>query len=630
MTRFQNFVVFTVTSILGNFPSNNSHSQQNENGVYTLESHKHSTCPNIRDFFQIISIPPQHVTEEEDFIEKENAILTNFSKTIRYESVMKNVYTCVSELDEIEKKESELDVKERDQISKLIFEREWTKNFASFDCGAKLVKNSQHVKHASHLINKNQDEYMITECGTESSFVVELCENIKIVRLEIDNFELYSGSPKNFSVYTMDKFSSNHDDWHFLGSFEASEEKMRVQEFHNLDLRSFGRYIRVLIHSYHGTEHFCTLTTFRVFGVTEYEFLSLVDEESHEEQNDDEDNPEDELVISAVESRLNEIAITKASQPEQVSAEVRSNDQTTFLTYRHMVLQMRNDMCVDSVSLESLDTADKRIESIKYASVEISKNASDNEIEAIRKVVNETKVNVSAANPPKESVLVQISNKVKTLEKNITLHNNLLKSLNNTNKQQSNDIDKILETILKAKEVFEDSVKETDGVKTKVNALNSKVTQVEKALDESMDVMKKFMVSTILLGILCAFLTTILCCSQQQSIESVDNEEEIEESITEANPVKNVNSEALEETSENNTSSTEVCEIKKPKKVTFAATDESDKIDRGSSSDDDISRRLAMRRRSTRRQDPRRRSTWCGGSFRKLTEEAANLIAKEF
>merc|ERR1711892_1586410 len=286
MTNLIHIVVLAVTSLVG-FHTHNSQSRTCENEDFIPRTHDYFTCPNNRDISQIFwsSLPGETESKEvfsikEEIVKIKEEIITNVSKSFKYEEVLRNAYTCGMEENDIEKKEFEMDVKEKDHISKVISEREWTKNFASVDCGAKLVKSGELVKHAGHIINKNHDEYMITECGEESDFVIELCDNIKITRLELDNFELYSGSPKNFSVFTMDKFSSNHEDWHFLGNFQASEEKMKVQEFDNLDLRSFGRYLRVAIHSYHGTEHFCTLTTFRVFGVTEYEFLSLDDEET--------------------------------------------------------------------------------------------------------------------------------------------------------------------------------------------------------------------------------------------------------------------------------------------------------------------------------------------------------------
>ena len=63
--------------------------------------------------------------------------------------------------------------------------------------------------------------------------------------------------------------------------------------------------------------------------------------------------------------------------------------------------------------------------------------------------------------------------------------------------------------------------------------------------------------------------------------------------------------------------------------------DKVDKVDEvdemEASAEEDISLRVySPKRRVVRRKDAARRATWCGGSFRKLAEDAAALVAKEF
>merc|ERR1719153_949171 len=64
------------------------------------------------------------------------------------------------------------------------------------------------------------------------------------------------------------------------------------------------------------------------------------------------------------------------------------------------------------------------------------------------------------------------------------------------------------------------------------------------------------------------------------------------------------------------------------KRVTF--TD--DEVETEASAEEDISLRISSPKRRVvmRRKDPARRATWCGGSFRRLAEDAAALVAKEF
>ena len=60
-----------------------------------------------------------------------------------------------------------------------------------------------------------------------------------------------------------DKFSNNLEDWVSIGTFEAGSGKMEVQHFTNLPVKIFGKFIRVDLESFHGSEHYCTMTSFR-------------------------------------------------------------------------------------------------------------------------------------------------------------------------------------------------------------------------------------------------------------------------------------------------------------------------------------------------------------------------------
>ena len=145
----------------------------------------------------------------------------------------------------------------------LLGERDWTKNYASVECGAKLVRASDGMKNPSHLISRNADEYMLYHCREPSYFIIELCETMRVVRFELDNKELYSGTPRSFTVRTGPKFSTDLNDWNLIGDFEASSQKMETQNFSGFKVKTFGKFIRVEINSFHGSEHFCTLTSFR-------------------------------------------------------------------------------------------------------------------------------------------------------------------------------------------------------------------------------------------------------------------------------------------------------------------------------------------------------------------------------
>jgi len=552
-------------------------------------------------------------------LKNNTSLIQNYKDIMMISASVKNKATCqnntAENIDEHGKSNPELD------LEVLLNEKEWKKNFASIECGAKLIKSSKNLKHPNHIINKNNDEYMLFECIEETFFIIELCETIKVIRFELDNFELYSGTPKNFTVRTIDKYSNNINQWIVIGNFEATSEKMEAQNFSDLEIKSFGKFIRVDVNSFHGTEHFCTLTSFRVFGMSEYEYLSLTEDDV----DDENDTGIEEVTMQAesiVETRLQELEMK--TQKNQLMKE-----QTTLLSYKYIFLQMRDDVCVDSVQFESFTKHGivrnkENIKSIEVSTVE--KKILDvpqgkvTDINVPKKVQNLTKLDVNGSAPtvPKDSVLVQISNRVKILEKNITVQNNILKNFNVSNKQQANDINRILETILKAKEVFQETVGETEAVKGDVNELNKKVSKFEELINEYAEALKLMMALTIFLSILCLFLISLICF-QPGDVKMVEVEEQEVETEFKIIGQEEINKE-------------ENCHIKDihvqtdspiiKKRVTFSDDEKEVKTE---GSEEDISNKLTTRRR-VRRRDPARRVTWCGGTFRKLAEEAAFLV----
>jgi len=529
-------------------------------------------------------------------------------------------------------KEDEERRKQEKAIVRLLDEKEaagWKKNFASVECGAKLIKSSPSLKHPQHLINKNQDEYMLMECNDQNFFIIELCETIKVMRFELDNFELYSGAARNFTVRAVDKYSNNLKDWNVIGNFEASSDKMGVQNFFDFELKLFGKFVRVDINSYHGSEHFCTMTSFRVFGVSEYEFLHIIDNEAEETQ----DSPSEAPVKteSEVENRLHQLEIKKKPEVDVTTVQ----EHTTIMTYKYLFLQMRNDVCIDSVTLETLTHssflgAKDKIQAVKYKSIEKKVDAGEGgkEQQAVEKSVENNDSNTNLLTP-KESILVQISNRVKILEKNVSSQNNILKTFNSSSKQQENDIGKILDTIVKAKEVFEETAGEAENVKGKVKKMDQKMGKMEDILAESAETMKMMMAITIVLAITCLFLVSVICFSPSPHFVMFEEKNEMdeveeEEGLSVGNTKPSQSATVLDKEADNI-----VDEAPKVKKRVTFTDDEVDEME--ASAEEDISLRVySPKRRVVRRKDAARRATWCGGSFRKLAEDAAALVAKEF
>ncbi|TDG40125.1 hypothetical protein AWZ03_013446, partial [Drosophila navojoa] len=158
------------------------------------------------------------------------------------------------------------------------------KNYASPDCGAKIIASNADATNTGAVLSHSSDEYMLSTCGSRIWFVVELCEAVQAQKVELANFELFSSSPKNFTVAVSKRFPTR--DWSNVGRF-AAEDKRTVQTF-DLHPHLFGKFVRVDIHSHYSKEHFCPISLFRVFGTSEFEAFET--EIRHSEELDDFDD----------------------------------------------------------------------------------------------------------------------------------------------------------------------------------------------------------------------------------------------------------------------------------------------------------------------------------------------------
>nr|XP_019967038.1 PREDICTED: SUN domain-containing ossification factor-like isoform X2 [Paralichthys olivaceus] len=169
-------------------------------------------------------------------------------------------------------------------------------NYASVECGAKILGANPEAKSTSAILKENMDLYMLNPCSNKIWFIIELCEPIQVKQLDIANFELFSSTPKDFLVSISDRYPTNK--WLKLGTFHARDERT-VQSF-PLDehlyakyVKMFTKYIKVELVSHFGAEHFCPLSLIRVFGtsmVEEYEEIADPPERP-DDQDDDQEYP---------------------------------------------------------------------------------------------------------------------------------------------------------------------------------------------------------------------------------------------------------------------------------------------------------------------------------------------------
>ncbi|XP_056277079.1 SUN domain-containing ossification factor-like isoform X2 [Pseudoliparis swirei] len=162
-------------------------------------------------------------------------------------------------------------------------------NYASVECGAKILGSNPEAKSTSAILWENMDMYMLNPCSNKIWFIIELCEPIQVKQLDIANFELFSSTPKDFLVFISDRYPTNK--WLKLGTFHGRDERT-VQSF-PLDEHLYAKFVKVELVSHFGAEHFCPLSLIRVFGtsmVEEYEEIADPTERT-DDQDDDLDYP---------------------------------------------------------------------------------------------------------------------------------------------------------------------------------------------------------------------------------------------------------------------------------------------------------------------------------------------------
>lgn len=160
-----------------------------------------------------------------------------------------------------------------------------------------------------------------------------------LFQIDLANFELFSSSPRDFSVSLSDRFPSR--DWRNVGHFTAQDER-DIQSF-NLDPHLFGKFVKVELHSHYGSEHYCPVSLFRVYGTSEFEVLetevevheslpNMADDDDDEEPLDvDTGEPPKTLFGSAQDAVM---SIVKKAAEVLVKAGDSQNDTTTNVEVR--------------------------------------------------------------------------------------------------------------------------------------------------------------------------------------------------------------------------------------------------------------------------------------------------------
>lgn len=91
-------------------------------------------------------------------------------------------------------------------------------------------------------------------------------------KIELANYELFSSTPKDFSVYVASRLNTRN--WTPVAHLVAEDVRV-LQSFHinTTDDNVFTKYIKVVIHSHYGKEHYCPISVFNAYGLSEFEVI---------------------------------------------------------------------------------------------------------------------------------------------------------------------------------------------------------------------------------------------------------------------------------------------------------------------------------------------------------------------
>ena len=114
-------------------------------------------------------------------------------------------------------------------------------NYASSECGAKVISSNPEAENVAAILNENRDLYMLNPCSCNIWFVIELCEKVRAETIEIANFELFSSAMEKFNVYFSTRYPTR--EWEHGGMFHGKAER-KIQSY-NMAEEYYAKYVKV-------------------------------------------------------------------------------------------------------------------------------------------------------------------------------------------------------------------------------------------------------------------------------------------------------------------------------------------------------------------------------------------------
>ena len=205
-------------------------------------------------------------------------------------------------------------------------------NYASFDCGATVLKTNPESKGSTSVLVENKDSYMLNECSANNKFfIVELCNDILIDTVVLANFEFFSSIVRTFRVSVSDQYPVKMEKWRDLGTFESRNSR-DVQAFLIENPLIWARYLRIEFLTHYGNEYYCPISLLRVHGTTMMEDFrhdvkaARGEDETDDQISDAENRPTDDQPTEVV------VADTLKDEAEVVTTSVIPEPRSSTTT----------------------------------------------------------------------------------------------------------------------------------------------------------------------------------------------------------------------------------------------------------------------------------------------------------
>lgn len=140
-----------------------------------------------------------------------------------------------------------------------------TKDFASKNSGATILKSSKGISKASNILSKSNDEYLlVADCDPSTEeLVIHLSEEVSVDHILADNYEDFSANFDHIEFFGSSEFPPKNNKWKLIGSIEPTNDL----NFHLAELtetykqdKSMIRYLKVTMKGKEGNQLYCTLT----------------------------------------------------------------------------------------------------------------------------------------------------------------------------------------------------------------------------------------------------------------------------------------------------------------------------------------------------------------------------------